>query len=91
MQGMMRLYARNVIFFARHVMFFANYCCTRPIFENFALTTNLKSMLKLVYFFYFLVLAVLYFFPGVSNFLRGCSNHENISKKMDTWMVSSQI
>ena len=36
MQGMVRLYARNVIFFE-------TYCCTRPIIlENFALTTNFK-------------------------------------------------
>ena len=77
MQGMMRLYARNVILFD-------TYCCTRPILlENFALTANLNFYGKTCLFFlYFLVLAVcLVFLPMVlGNFLRGRLSHENSKK-----------
>ena len=75
MQGMMRLFARNVIFYEK-------YCCAEPILENFALTTNFKVHAETCLLIICSSLGCLVFLPMVlSNFLRGCSNYENISKK----------
>ena len=75
MQGMMRLFARNVVFYEK-------YCCARPILETFALTTNFKVHAQTCLLIIFSSLGCLVFLPMVlSNFLRGCSNYEKISKK----------
>ena len=71
----MRLFARNVIFYEK-------YCCAEPILENFALTTNFKVHAETCLLIICSSLGCLVFLPMVlSNFLRGCSNYENISKK----------
>ena len=80
MQGMMWLYARNIILLEK-------YCRTRHVLEDFALKTTWKGHAKTCLLILFSSLGCVVFPPMVSSkFLGGCPNHS-----FEIWKIEQRV